>query len=449
MARTLIKGGWVVSMDPSVGTIPRGDVLIDGDRIVDVGPSIPAGDARVMDASDRIVMPGLVNAHLHTWQTGIRGLSADWSLSQYFQRMHRGMAASFGPEDIYLGTLVGALGQLNGGVTTLFDWLHNNPTPDHSDGGVDGLIESGIRAVFGHGSPKHEPKEGQPHFSEVPHPRDEIRRLRSGRFSSDDARVTLGMAILGPYFSTYAVTAHDLRLAAEFDLVASAHMDAGFQRMVPDGIYRMRDDGLIDERFNVVHGSDLTDEEISILTDSGASFSITAEAEMQYGFGYPITGRVIGSGGAPSIGSDTESGMGGDMFTAMRVTLQMQRAVDNGPTVTMEKPVEELSLSTYQALEWATVNGARALNLDDRIGSLTPGKKADVILLRTDDLNLFPVHDPVQSVVLHANGSNVDTVLVDGEIVKQGGRLLYRGLEEKMRKLADSGRRLIAAHHDL
>ena len=339
---------------------------------------------------------------------------------------------------------MGALNQLNCGVTTLFDWLHNNPTPDHTDGGLDGLIESGIRAVFGHGSPKHAPKEGQPHFSEVPHPRDEIRRLRTGRLSADDGLVKLGMAILGPYFSTYEVTAHDLRLGAEYDLPVSAHMDAGFQRMVPDGIYRMRDDGLIDKRFNVVHGSDLTGEEIAILVDGGASFSITAEAEMQYGFGYPITGRVIEAGGAPSIGSDTESGTSGDMFTAMRLTLQMQRAVDNGPSVTMEKPVEALSLSTYQALEWATINGAKALNMAARVGSLTPGKQADVILLRGDDLNLFPVHDPVRSIVLHANGANVDTVLVAGRVVKQGGRLLYEGLADKKRKLADSGHRLVA-----
>ncbi len=444
MARTMITGGSVVSMDPAIGTLPSGDVLIDGDRIADVGVSIASDDARVIDAGGMIVMPGLVNAHLHTWQTAIRGISADWSLTQYFQRMHRGMAAAFGPDDIYLGTLVGALNQLNGGVTTLFDWLHNNPTPDHTDGGVDGLIESGIRAVFGHGSPKHEPTEGQPHFSQIPHPRDEIRRLRTGRLAADDGRVTLAMAILGPYFSTYEVTAKDMRLAAEYDLLASAHIDAGFHRMVPDGIHRMRDDGLIDERFNVVHGSDLSDEEISILVDCGASFSITAEAEMQFGFGYPITGRVMAAGGAPSIGSDTEAGMGGDMFNAMRLTLQMQRAVDNGPAVSMEKPVEELSLTTYQALEWATINGARALRMDHLIGSLAPGKKADIILLRADDLNLFPVHDPVHSIVLHANGNNVDTVMVDGEIVKQAGRLLFEGLADKKRDLAESGRRLTA-----
>jgi cytosine/adenosine deaminase-related metal-dependent hydrolase len=431
-------------MDPEIGTVEGGDVLIADDRIAEVGRSLAVDDARVLDAAGMIVLPGLVNAHLHTWQTGIRGISGDWSLSEYFRHMHRGMAASFTPEDIQLGTLVGALGQLNAGVTTLFDWLHNNPTPDHTDGGVDGPIESGIRAVFGHGSPKHAPKPGQPHFSEVPHPRAEIEWLRAGRLCADDGLVSLAMAILGPYFSTWEVTAHDLRLAAEFDLLASAHVDAGFARMVPDGIRRMCADGLIDRRFNVVHGSDLSDEEIAMLVDCGASFSITAEAEMQYGFGYPITGRVMAAGGAPSIGTDTESGMGGDMFTAMRMTLQMQRAVDNGPSVTMDRPVEALSVTTGQALEWATINGARALGMEGRIGSLTPGKRADVIVLRGDDLNLFPVHDPVRSIVLHANASNVDTVFVDGRMVKQAGALVYADLARRKEQLARSGNRLVA-----
>ena len=448
MTTILIKGGTIVTMDPDLGDFAQGDLLIEDGAIAALDASINAPinapGARIIDAAGMIVLPGLVNAHPHTWQTAIRGISADWSLSEYFRYMHRGMAASFRPEDIHIGTLVGALGQLDGGTTILFDWLHNNPSPDHSDAGLDGLIESGIRAVFGHGSPKHKPEPGKPHFSQIPHPRGEIERLRKGRLATDGGRVGLAMAILGPYFSTYDVTVQDMRLAEEFGLLASVHIDAGFERMVPDGIRRMAADGLIDDRFNVVHGSDLSDDEIALLVDCGASFTITAEAEMQYGFGFPITGRVMAAGGAPSIGSDTESGMGGDMFSAMRMTLQMQRAIDNGARVTKENPVETLALSTRQALEWATINGANALGLADRIGSLTPGKRADVILLRGRDLNLFPAADPVHAIVLHANTGNVDTVIVDGEILKERGRLTYPDLDRRMDELAQSGARLIA-----
>ena len=445
MTRTVIRNGWVVSMDPDIGTIAGADVLIEDGAIVAVDNDIDGAEAEIIDASGMIVMPGLINAHLHTWQTGIRGIAGDWSLEQYFKYMHRGMAASFTPEDIRLGTLVGALNQLDSGVTTLFDWLHNNPTPDHTDGGLDGLMESGIRALFGHGSPKHAPKQGEPHFGEIPHPRAEVERLRKGRLAADDGLVRLAMCILGPHFSTYDITSADLRLAAEYDVVASMHMDAGFERRAPDGIHRMRDDRLIDRRLNVVHGSDLSDEEISILVDGGASFSITAEAEMQYGFGHPITGRVIAAGGIPSIGSDTEAGVGGDMFTAMRMTLQMQRAVDHGPRVSSDNPVEGLSQTTRDALEWATIGGARALGMADEIGSLTPGKRADVILVRTGDMNLFPVNDPVQSIVLHACGANVDTVLVGGRVVKREGKLAFADLATRKKQLAESGARLIAS----
>ena len=252
------------------------------------------------------------------------------------------------------------------------------------------------------------------------------------------------MCILGPHFSAYDITAADLRLAAELDLVASMHMDAGFARKAPDGIFRMRDDGLIDGRLNIVHGSDLADDEIAILADGGASFSITAEAEMQYGFGHPITGRVIAAGAMPSIGTDTEAGIGGDMFTAMRFTLQMQRAVDHGPRISPDDPVEALTRTTRDALEWATIGGARALGMADDIGSLMPGKRADVILVRASDLSLFPVNDPIQSIVLHATGANVDTVLVDGRVVKRAGELVYAELARRKEQLAESGARLIA-----
>jgi cytosine/adenosine deaminase-related metal-dependent hydrolase len=154
MMTTLIKNATVLSMDPTFGDVPNGDVLIAGDRIaaVGVGLSAPEG-ADVIDARGMIALPGLVNAHQHTWQTGIRGIAGDWTLSDYGRHMHAGLATRFTPDDIYLANLVGALNQINGGVTTLFDWCHNNPSPEHSDRAIDGLAESGIRAVFGHGTP--------------------------------------------------------------------------------------------------------------------------------------------------------------------------------------------------------------------------------------------------------------------------------------------------------
>jgi cytosine/adenosine deaminase-related metal-dependent hydrolase len=174
MRRKLIKSATIISMDAALGDFNAGDVLIEGNRIADVRPNINLGsgaiETEIIDSAGRIVIPGLINAHMHTWQTALRGFAANWTLLEYFRRMHAGLATLFRPDDIYIATLVGALNQINCGTTTLVDWCHNNPTPDHTDAALRGLIESGIRAAFFHGSPKPEPKPGEPHFSEVPHP---------------------------------------------------------------------------------------------------------------------------------------------------------------------------------------------------------------------------------------------------------------------------------------
>jgi cytosine/adenosine deaminase-related metal-dependent hydrolase len=250
MHRVLIKGGRVVTMDDSIGELARGDVLVENDRIASVGQDIAAADAEVLDAEQMLVLPGFINGHLHTWQTGLRGAAADWTVAQYMQAMHRGLATLFRPEDIYIANLMGALNQINNGATTLVDWCHNNPTPEHTDAAIRGLEESGIRALFLHGSPKPDPKPGQKHFSEVPMPRNEIERLRKGRFASDDGLLTFGLAILGPYYSTYEVTRADVELAREFDLIASMHVGGG-KPIASDGFERLLSEDMIGDRFTM------------------------------------------------------------------------------------------------------------------------------------------------------------------------------------------------------
>jgi cytosine/adenosine deaminase-related metal-dependent hydrolase len=443
MARTLIKSGIVVTMDRDQGDLAKGDVLIEDGRIAAVAPAIAADDAEIIDARRRLVMPGFVNAHMHTWQTPLRGIAGDWTIGEYLHHMHADLAPRFTPDDIFIGNLVGALSQLAGGVTTLVDWCHNNPTPAHSDAAIDGLEESGIRAVFLHGSPKPDPKPGQPHFSEIPHPRDELLRLARDRLPSPDGLVTLGMAVLGPAYSTYAVSRHDLALARELGLACSMHVGGGVMR-TPDGFRRLVAEGLVDERTNIVHGNNLGPEDLDPLLDRGASVTVTPEAELQMGFGDCLTGRLRARGARPTIGSDVESSIGGDIFTNMRIALQSQRNVDNKTAIAATgRAPERLSIPVREALEWATINGARMLGLEHRIGSLAPGKAADIVLLRADDLNLLPVIDPVSSIVLHAGVANVDTVFVAGRMVKRNGALLYPELPRRQRELLHSSRRIV------
>ncbi|MCP3407119.1 amidohydrolase family protein [Bradyrhizobium sp. CCGB01] len=447
MRRTLIKSATVISMDDAIGDLGTGDVLVEGSRIVDVRPSIDLGsgaaETEIVDGKGRIVIPGLINAHMHTWQTGLRGYAANWTLLEYFRRMHAGLATVFRPEDIHIATLVGALNQINCGTTTLVDWCHNNPTPDHTDAAVRGLIESGIRAAFFHGSPKPEPKPGEPHFSEVPHPRREVERLLAGLLADRDGLVTLGLAILGPHYSTLDVAMQDFRLAREFDLIASMHQGGGPAK-TPGGWDKLVEAGLVGPGINIVHGNDLPDDLLDRMVDLGVSFSVTPENEMIQGHGFPITGRLLKRGVRPTIGIDLESILAGDLFSAARVALSMQRALDNAESRKASGTIPATTtIPVREALRWITTEGARMLGREDQIGSLTPGKFADLVIINASDLNLFPVHDPVATVVMQTSLANIEAVMIGGAWKKQNGRLLVEGLETKKELLAQSGRRLV------
>jgi len=443
MPKLLIKGATVITMDARAPDLPTGDILVEDGYIAALGNDLAAPDgAELIDASGMIAAPGLINAHLHTWQTALRGVAADWTMPQYLRAMHAGLATLFKPADIYLGNLMGALNQINCGTTTLIDWCHNNPTPDHTDAAIDGLMESGIRAVFLHGSPKPDPKPGQKHFSEVPMPRAEVERVRKDRLADNDGLVTLGLAILGPAYSVYQVTKQDMQLARELDLVPSMHVGGG--RMVtPDGFERLAADGLIGAPMNVVHGNNLSDAQLDMLTGVGVGFTVTVEVELQMGFGESLTGRLCQRGSPLSIGTDVEPAVKSDMFACMRSTLQAQRHADNCRTLRSTGQVPATcTIGCRQALEWATINGAKMARLEQRVGSLAPGKQADLILLRKDDLNLSPLHDPIASLVMHAGPENVDTVLIAGRVMKRNGRLVYADLARKCAALASSGERL-------
>ncbi|MDX3965314.1 MAG: amidohydrolase family protein [Bradyrhizobium sp.] len=447
MRRTLIKSVTVISMDDAIGDLSSGDVLVEGSRIVDVRPSIDLGsgaaETETVDGAGRIVIPGLINAHMHTWQTGLRGYAANWTLLEYFRRMHAGLATVFRPEDIHIATLVGALNQINHGVTTLVDWCHNNPTPDHTDAAVRGLIESGIRAAFFHGSPKPEPKPGEPHFSEIPHPRREVERLLAGPLADRDGLVTLGLAILGPHYSTLDVAMHDFRLAREFELIASMHQGGGPAK-TPGGWEQLIEAGLVGAGVNVVHGNDLPDDLLDRMVDLGVHFSVTPENEMIQGHGFPITGRLLKRGVRPTIGIDLESVLAGDLFSAARVALSMQRALDNAESRKTSGTIPvTTTIHAREALRWITTEGARMLGRERQIGSLTPGKLADLVVINASDLNIVPVHDPVAAVVMQTSLANIEAVMIGGAWKKRNGRLLAEGLETKKEQLAQSGRRLV------
>lgn len=464
--RTLIRGGCVLSLDPALGDFQSADVLVQGDRIAGIAPRLQVEAEHTIDARGAIVMPGLINAHIHTWETALRGLGNDWAGSDYFNFFHARLAPLYTPADTYIATLVGALAQLDAGVTCILDWCHNNATPAHTDAAIDALFDSGIRAVFGHGTVKAHPLPGAPHFSQVPHPMHEIRRLRSGRLSSDSARVRLAMAILGPDYSTLEVARHDFRAARELGLLSTAHVWGRANRLVPEGYRRIAAEGLLGPDHNLVHAVYFADDELEIVVRSGASVTSTSQGEANSHVLPPLCGRVRSLGGRPSIGTDSEVATKGDMFDAMRSSLRIQRLYANQETVrqaqeqaesadarfardnlktigTGGSPIQQVAVRTREVLEWATVNNAHALRLQHELGTLAPGKQADLILVRRDGLHIASAQDPVQAVVSYAQSSDVDMVMVAGRVLKQDGRLLFPGLGEKVQTLRQSAERLI------
>jgi 5-methylthioadenosine/S-adenosylhomocysteine deaminase len=438
MARTLLKSGIVIAQD---AVLPTGDVLIEGERIAAIGRSLAVADAELVDCTGHFVLPGLINAHMHTWQTALRAVAANWTLLEYFRHVHAGLATVFAPEDIHIATLAGALNQLDHGVTTLVDWCHNNPTPAHTDAAVDALKESGIRAAFLHGSTKPDPKAGEPHFSEVPHPRAEVERLLKSNLGP---RLSLGLAVLGPHYATLDVSAHDFALARELGLVASMHQGGG-EAKTPGGWEALMQRGLVGPHINVVHGNNLTDGQLRAFVDLGVSFSITPENEMAQGHGHPITGRLRALGSAPSLGVDLESLLSGDMFTVARIALASQRALDNAAERGKSGGIPATStIPAAEAFDWITARGAAMLGQRDRIGSLAPRKQADIAVMSLGPLAMWPVHDPVATVVMQGSGARVRDVLVAGAFAKRNGKLQWSDVAGVRNRLAESGERILS-----
>ena len=439
----VVRGGTIITMDRQ-GDLARGDVLVVDDTIAALAPRVTTpADAEIVDASGCIVIPGLINAHMHTWQTALRGIAANWTLLEYFRKMHAGLATVFAPEDLHIATLMGALNQINCGTTTLCDWCHNNPTPAHNDAAIEGLLQSGIRAAFFHGSPKPDPKPGERPFWEVPHPRREVERLLLAH--QGKPLLTIQAAILGPHYSTLDVATHDFGMARDLGLIASMHQGGGPAR-TPDGWQRLEAAGLLGSHVNIVHGHALDDGQLQRFCELGMSFSAAAESEMSQGHGHPLTGRLRRFDRAPSLGVDLESVMSGDMLSQARIALGIQRSLDNVAHREQHGTIPATStVTTREALSWVTLEGARMLRQEHRIGSLAAGKQADLVVIRADDLNMQPVHDPVSSVVLQASLANIDAVMVAGRWKKRYGKLVDVDLAPRLEQLRQSGAKIAAA----
>lgn len=438
--RTVIRNATVITVDAQLGDFWRADVLIDGSRVAAVGPRLEVGDAREIDATDKIVVPGFVDAHRHVWQAAIRGVAADFSFLQYFFTIHGLMTPVYRPEDVYTGNRLGIAEALNAGVTTTMDWCHVARSPDHTDEAIRALKESGARAVFAHAPPFGAGITRWAVESELPHP-DDIRRVREVHFSSHDGLVTMAAALRGAEYSTIEVTRHDVELARELDLFATYHVGCGTFGPKYNAISRMSAEGLVDPGSNWVHCNTIADEEFQMLADAGATVTACPAEDTGSGEGPLPIGRARAVGIEPSFGVDIVTTTGGDMFTQMKAAFAYERARTNDATVAEGRDPERVEWKTADVLRSATLEGARACGLEDVVGSITPGKAADLVIL-DPGLNLAPFSHPVGSIVVAGDLSNVETVFVDGRIVKEAGQLVGTDVQALLREAEESQRYL-------
>jgi cytosine/adenosine deaminase-related metal-dependent hydrolase len=431
--RTLLRGGTVIT-SAKAGDVIAADILIGADGTIEaIGADLAVADAEVVDVTGRIVLPGFVDTHRHTWQSVVRNIASDWSLTEYLAGLHSGLSRHFRPEDTYTGNYLGALEALDAGITTLVDWSHNLGTPEHADAAVQALKDTGMRAVFAHGG-------GSAQWGSLPssnnHPED-ARRVRDEHFSSDGL-VTMALALRGPQFVTPEVNTHDFALANDLDLRITMHVGDGYWGK-SGPVRKLAAEGLLSDRITYVHCCTLGDDELTMIADSGGSASVAPDVEMQMGHGFPATGRLLRHGIRPTFSIDVCSSNGGDMFGTMRTALGMQRALDNAPAVETGETIQRIGLGCGDVIQFATQDGADAAGLGRVTGSIQVGKAADIVVLDNRSLAMTPMNNPLGAVVYNAHPGLVRDVFVQGTRVKRDGVLVGVDLEA-LRARAEASR---------
>ena len=440
--RFLLRGGYVVTLDDRLGELAA-DILVADGKIREVGRRID-GDFEVVDAANYLILPGFVDSHRHTWQSPIRHTGLDWDLPRMFVELFQRFGPSFRPEDVYAATLFGRLAALDAGVTTMLDWAHIQNSPDHADEAIRALREVGGRSIYAHGQPGLEPERWM-NQSTLPHPPD-IRRLREQVLATDAALVTLAMAARGPEFTTIETTEHDVRLARELDLRVTIHIGLGSNGPKYRGVERMHQHALLGPDITFVHCCNCSDLELRLMAETGTTASVSAQiASTCGGFGLPATGRLLAHGVRPSLSVDSEMSASGDMFSEMRAALAIERSIEHNDLQSRPRPV---SIAARDVLAFATRDGARTVGLGNKVGTITAGKSADLILIAREALNLAPMGDPIGALVLGGHAGNVDAVIVEGRPVKWNGRMIDADARRAIELLDRSREYLYARAHD-
>ncbi len=419
--RILFTGATLVTMDPGLGVIDRGELLVEGDTITAVGQGLhvdDAADAVVIDCTGTILTPGFVDTHRHAWQAPLRRIMPDVDdLGGYVMSTLAGHATVYRPEDMYVGTRLAALTAIDSGITTMLDFSHNSRSREHSDAAIRALLDTGIRGV--HASMG-------PHFGtwDRQWPGD-LTRLKDTYFSSGDQLLTLRLAALATDEIAGPALAYGPGLARiAQDLGIGVSVDAVFGAASSEAVLRWAKDGVLGPDVTLIHSTGLTPEAWTAMGETGTTVALAPTSDAQIGLetAIPAVDEALSAGIRPGLSIDVEVALASDMFTQMRTlhAIQRMRAV-NAAYGTDRQPSR---ITTHDVLDFATLQGARTNGLAAVTGSLTPGKKADLLVIRAEDLNNMPLNDPIGTVVLGSDARNISAVLINGEPRKWNGQVL-------------------------
>ncbi len=433
--RVLLKGATVVTMDPDIGDFDDGDVLIRGKRIEAVGADLSAvagdGQAIVLEMGGMIVMPGIVDGHRHCWQNQFRRVIPDADLSEYMNTLHGDFALEYRPHDIYVGNLLTMLTLLDAGVTCITDCSHNTRTRAHADAAFKSYADSGIRAVHA-GAPSNT-GDWEEHL-----PQDLV-RLRDTYCSGADSLTTVRMLI-------------DIRRVMPApDLFAFAR-ENGFG-ITMDAVIGQRCDeivdlgraGLLGPDLTLIHCNDMPEEGWRLIAEAGTKITLATTSEQQLGLGsgVPVIQDALNHGIRPCLSGDVEVCLAGDMFTQMRTTLNTQRMLAKARKYRGEADPPAL-IDHRDVIDFTTRHAAEAIGLGDQTGTLSPGKYADIIAIRAEDLNNMPVNNAIGTIVLATESHNIDMVFVAGSLRKWQGKLIGHDIDA-LRTLVHESRDYLAS----
>lgn len=403
-ARTLIRGGWVLTLGTRSANFEQADVLVADGRVAEVGPRLRARDAEPIDAASSIIMPGFVDTHRHAWKSLFRNIGDEWRVEgaspspSVYGPHHQ-------PDDVYAATLVGLLGAAEAGITTVVDWADIPSGEEYAEAALQAHADTGLRTVFAYASPEWDDRAGS--IAET------LGRLSPGERTT----IALGSAEPGP-----DITAVEAEWVLARRLGLRIHAHAGTDPAKAGTIAALGARQLLDDDVTLVHCSLLDAADLDAIAESGAAVSVAPASEMTIGLGAPPIQGLIDRGIRPGLGVDQEAPAPGDIFAAMRSANSMQHAASFDLKLAGKAGIPNL-LSTRDVIRYATSDGARVAGLGNVTGSIEPGKRADILVLRADRPNIHPVNDPIGAVVWGMDTSNVDWLLVDGAPLVRNGEL--------------------------